>query len=104
MWRPRGPRRQVPPYLLYEFTEDGKHENTLKRLKTFSGLLHSDAHRAYDNTAERDDISWQLCLAHARRKFENAKEAPKVLREKILDLFQKIFMPLHQNLWENSEA
>jgi len=86
------PEDKYPPYLLYEFTEDGKHENTLKRLRTFSGLLHSDAHGAYDKTSERDDISWQLCLAHARRKFENAKEAPKVLREKILDLFQKIFI------------
>lgn len=80
-----------PPYLLYEFSENGDHHHTLSRLDKFSGLMHSDAHGAYDKTAQREDIQWQLCLAHARRKFENANGAAPQLRDKVLKLFRELF-------------
>ncbi|GEM_PF-3096148 len=66
----RGPwMGQRSPVLVLCFSLDGTHEQTLKYLRSFRGLLHAGAHGAYETSAVRSDVQWQMCLAHARRKF-----------------------------------
>ena len=82
---------KFPPYLLYHFTEDKQDRHPLTMLSPFSGSLHSDAFSAYEKLAQSDSITWQPCLAHARRKFIDAG-GPKEISDRIIELFRQIFM------------
>jgi transposase len=81
-----------PPYFVYEFTPDGKHRHPEKALNQFKGLLLSDAHRAYETAALREEIQWQPCLAHARRKFVEAESGNPKIKAQIIELFKKLFL------------
>ena len=78
-----------PPYICYQFAESKHHYHTDKILNEFKGILHSDCEQRYENEAKRDDVTWQLCLAHARRRFF---ESGHPGADAILQLFQNIFM------------
>lgn len=80
-----------PPYLVYDFAVDGRHEHAKRQLANFSGLLHSDAHQAFAETAGREDITWQPCLAHARRKFTDLQNGDLELRKQIIEDFAALF-------------
>ena len=71
-------------------------EHTKDILDNFSGILHSDCEMRYQKMALRDDIEWQPCLAHARRKFFES-EGP--IREEVLSCFKDIFMN-EREAWE----
>ena len=88
-----------PPYLVYQFTPDGKHTHPEKILKQFSGLLISDAHQAYEKASLCPDIQWQVCWAHARRKFVEAQSGSPVVKGKIIELFKQIFLK-EREVWE----
>ena len=88
-----------PPYLAYQFAPDGTHKYPEQYLKHFQGLLHSDAHPCYEATAGREDVEWQPCWAHARRKFVEAGGGPKLVKERIIELIKLIFMNERQ-AWE----
>ena len=85
-------KSKSPPYLVYEFTPDGKHVHPERLLNQFSGLLISDAHRAYENAALREDIQWQPCLAHARRKFVEAQSGDPKVKAQIITFFKELFL------------
>ena len=71
IWVYVGGQANAPPYQLYEFTENRKHEHPIRRLADFKGGFHADAYGAYETLdAERDDLVWYACWAHSRRKFE----------------------------------
>jgi transposase len=88
-----------PPYLVYQFSPDGKHTHPEKVLKQFSGLLISDAHRAYENASLRNDVQWQVCWAHARRKFVEAQSGSPIVKDEIIELFKQIFLK-ERTAWE----
>lgn len=88
-----------PPYLVYQFTPDGKHIHPEKVLKKFKGLLISDAHQAYERASLRSDVQWQVCWAHARRKFVEAQSGPPKVKAEIIELFKLIFLK-EREAWE----
>ena len=94
-------KSKSPPYLVYEFTPDGKHTHPEKLLNQFSGLLISDAHKAYQDAALREDIQWQPCLAHARRKFVEAQSGDPKVKDQIISLFKELFLNDRQH-WDLS--
>ena len=81
-----------PPYLVYQFAPDGTHKYPEEYLDRFQGLMHSDAHACYDKTSMRENVTWQPCWAHARRKFVEAGSGPKKVKDQIIDLIRKIFI------------
>ena len=83
----------------FQFSPDGKHIHPEKVLKQFSGLLISDAHRAYESASLRDDIQWQVCWAHARRKFVEAQSGSPEVKDEIIELFKQIFLK-ERAAWE----
>jgi len=92
-----------PPYLIYDFSVDGSHKHTKRYLEKFSGLFHSDAHGAYEDTAGRDDIYWQPCLAHARRKFVELQSGDVAARKQILESFGQLFLA-EREVWKLTSA
>ena len=80
-----------PPLVFYEFHDNRRHENVKNILgEKYKGSLHSDAYEAYENFAQKEGVIWQVCWAHARRKFFESKEQSK-FRKEILKLMDQLF-------------
>ena len=62
-----------------------------KTLTDFQGYLQSDAYQAYDSYEKVPGITMVGCMAHARRKFFDAKAADKLLAEEALNLFGAVY-------------
>lgn len=60
-------------------------------LKNFKGILQTDGYGVYDAIAALLDIILGGCMAHARRKFDEAKANDKKRAEHILNLIQALY-------------
>ncbi|XWX59923.1 IS66 family transposase [Desulfitobacterium sp. AusDCA] len=70
MWLYRTGGDTERPIVLYEYRPDRKAENPKRFLEGFSGYLHADGYQGYYTLPE--NITVVSCLAHARRKFDEA--------------------------------
>jgi len=70
MWLYRTSGDTKSPIVLYEYRPDRKAEHPKRFLKNFSGYLHADGYEGYHDLS--CDIRVVGCLAHARRKFDEA--------------------------------
>jgi hypothetical protein len=70
MWLYRTSGDAKFPIVLYEYQPDRKAERPSDFLKSFKGYLHTDGYKAYHSLPP--DITVVGCLAHARRKFDEA--------------------------------
>ncbi len=61
-------------------------------LKDFKGTLQSDGWQAYDSFENKKDITLLACMAHARRKFEHARENDPSRAEYALEKFKALYM------------
>jgi transposase len=61
-------------------------------LESFRGMLQTDGYNAYDIYEKKDGITLFGCMAHARRKFENAKENDPKRAEYVLERIQKLYI------------
>jgi len=61
-------------------------------LKSFSGMLQTDGYVAYDIYEKRDGITLFGCMAHARRKFEKAKDNDLERAAYVLERMQQLYM------------
>jgi len=76
MWVRRGGPPDKPVILFdYEPSRGGKVPTRL--LENFRGILQTDGYEGYAVVAKRNDIISVGCLAHARRKFDEALKAQK---------------------------
>ena len=76
MWVRRGGPPDRPVILFdYEPSRSGKVPAQL--LKDFQGILQTDGYEGYAAVAKRNDIVSVGCLAHVRRKFDEALRAQK---------------------------
>ena len=48
-----------------------------KFLKAFKGTLQVDGYTGYDEVLRRSDVTWAACMAHVRRKFEEALDSDR---------------------------
>jgi transposase len=69
MWTIVGGEGPSPPYRIYFFREDRRHEHVVQMLQGYDGVLHSDKYGAYETLAQKKQIVWSPCWAHIRRKF-----------------------------------
>lgn len=77
MWLYRTSGDAVHPIVLYDYQPDRRAKRPMEFLKDFKGYLHTDGYEVYHGLPEH--IVTVGCLAHARRKFD---EALKALPEK----------------------
>lgn len=61
-------------------------------LESFRGMLQTDGYVAYDIYEKKADIILFGCMAHARRKFEKAKDNDLKRAEHVLERMQKLYM------------
>ena len=61
-------------------------------LGTFRGMLQSDGYNAYDIYENKEGVTLFGCMAHARRKFENAKDNDPQRAEYVLERIRKLYM------------
>jgi transposase len=62
-----------------------------KLLEGYQGYLQTDGYGAYEGFEDIPGITLVGCIAHARRKFFEAKAANKDLAEEALALFGKVY-------------
>ena len=92
MWVLVGGEGANPPYRVYSFAENRKHQNAFDLVGDFSGVIHSDKYDAYVKLSKRKEILWQACWAHVRRKFEEAQSGDLEFREMMLRKIRHLYM------------
>jgi transposase len=60
-------------------------------LRSFRGMLQTDGYSAYDIYEKKEGITLYGCMAHARRKFEQAKENDRKRAEYVLERMQMLY-------------
>lgn len=60
-------------------------------LDDFSGTLQTDGYSAYQSIGKRKDIELIFCMAHARRKFYDARDAAPLIAHHFLEQVQLLY-------------
>lgn len=60
-------------------------------LENFSGLLQTDGYSAYNHLKTKGTITLAACMAHARRKFDQAQDNDQDRAQHVLALIQKLY-------------
>jgi transposase len=76
--------------VLFDYRHGRGRDGPKEILKDFHGHLQTDGYNAYD-TFDNEEITLLHCMAHARRKFEQALNNDKERAEHVLNLLQKLY-------------
>ena len=81
------------PYDVYDFTENRKRDGPAEFLQDYTGYLHADAFSGYDGifTGSIGRIIEVACMAHARRKFFDARSSSPVEASLILEMIRRLY-------------
>jgi transposase len=81
------------PYSVYDFTVNRGRDGPAAFLKDFRGFLQADAYGGYDGIFVGSDggIVEVACWAHARRKFDNARENSPREANQVLEWIQQLY-------------
>ena len=79
------------PYTVYDFTWDRSGEGPRKFLKGFAGTLQADAFSGYDRLFKDGTVLEAGCLAHARRKFYDARGEDLLVALPILKMIRELY-------------
>jgi transposase len=95
LWMVTGGQLKDPFYRVYNFELNRKHENAIKILQDYGGILHSDKYGAYETLAKDKQFIWCPCYVHIRRKFFESQTDPQftnlILRKiKYIFMFERI--------------
>jgi transposase len=77
--------------VLFDYQKTRSREGPDQLLKNFAGFLQTDGYTAYNNLRNGANIIQLGCMAHARRKFEHAKDNDPVLSKEALLLFHQLY-------------
>ncbi len=66
---------RTKPVILFNYDPSCSGSDPARLLEDFQGILQTDGYEGYSNVAKRNDIIAVGCLAHARRKFDEALKA-----------------------------
>ncbi len=77
--------------VLFDYRHGRGREGPDDILKDYKGYLQTDGYTVYDNFDKRAGITLMHCMAHARRKFNEALQNDQARAEHALVLFQKLY-------------
>ena len=77
--------------VLFDYRKGRSKEGPNEILQNFNGFLQTDGYAAYTNLVTQGKITLLACMAHARRKFENALENDRDRSQKMLLMIQKLY-------------
>jgi len=75
----------------FQYRKGRGREGPKEFLKGFQGAIQADGWHVYDKFEKRDGITLLGCLAHVRRKFEEAQDNDKARATHVLSEIQKIY-------------
>ena len=75
----------------FDYQESRGREGPIEILKDFKGYLQTDGYAVYDFFKEKEDVAVLHCMAHARRKFFEAKDNDKDTAEHALDKIRLLY-------------
>ena len=65
-------------YAVFDYTPDRKGIRPQEFLGEYAGYLQADAYTGYDQLCDQGKVTEVACWAHARRKFDEAKDSARV--------------------------
>lgn len=77
--------------VLFDYRKSRGREGPQQVLKDFKGYLQTDGYSVYDNLKSDRDVTLLGCMAHARRKFDRAKDNDKARAEAALTMFAELY-------------
>ncbi len=77
--------------VLFDYRKTRGREGPEELLKNFSGYLQTDGYTAYNNLKNQTNITQLACMAHARRKFEHAKDNDPQRATQAMSMIQKLY-------------
>lgn len=81
----------VNKLVLFDYQKTRSREGPDGMLENFSGYLQTDGYVAYKNLKNQKNITLLACMAHARRKFEHAKDNDQRRSKEALLMFQQLY-------------
>ena len=75
----------------FEYQKTRNKEWPKQFFQNFSGSIQTDGYTGYDEVGTREGITHLACMAHARRKFDQAKDNDKQRAEAALSQFQALY-------------
>lgn len=77
--------------VLFDYRKGRGREGPDEMLRDFKGALQADGYSGYDHYENNPDITLLACMAHARRKFDEAKKNDHARADYALRLIQKLY-------------
>ena len=77
--------------VLFDYRKTRGREGPDEFLENFHGYLQTDGYTAYNNLKNHSNITLLACMAHARRKFDHARDNDPLLAEQALKMFQDLY-------------
>jgi transposase len=88
LWVYRSPLERL---VLFDYRESRSREGPKDLLQNYQGLLQTDGYEAYAIFDKQKGITLLGCMAHARRKFDEARSNDPERAEHMLKLMQKLY-------------
>lgn len=83
--------RSVSGLVVFDYQKSRGAQGPQDFLASYQGVLQTDGYAGYDKFAKKPGIRLLACMAHARRKFEQALANDKASAEHALLQFQKLY-------------
>ena len=77
--------------VLFDYRKGRGREGPEELLKDYRGTLQADGYSAYESFEHKPNITLLACMAHARRKFDEALKNYKTRAEHVLGLMQQLY-------------
>ena len=77
--------------VFFDYREGRGREGPMEILKDFTGHLQTDGYVVYENFGQKKSVTLLHCMAHARRKFDEAKDNDLNRAEYALTEIQKLY-------------
>jgi len=77
--------------VLFDYRKGRGREGPEELLKDYRGTLQADGYSAYESFEKKPGITLLACMAHARRKFDEALKNDKARAEHALRLIQQLY-------------
>ena len=77
--------------VLFDYRPSRGREGPDQMLENYSGYLQTDGYQAYSNLKNQKNITLLACMAHARRKFEHARDNDPERAETALLMFGQLY-------------
>jgi transposase len=94
----------VERLVLFDYRKGRGREGPEELLQDYRGALQADGYSAYESFSHKPGITLLACMAHARRKFDEALKNDQVRAEHALKLIQQLYAIERQAKEEQMDA